>query len=206
MKENNCALILAGGKGERFGKKKQFIDFMGLPLWKHVDNKISNIIPTENIIKVGIDIDGGETRSLSIINGLKALKTKRRQFERIIILESARPLVTEEQIIQLLDNESPSVTFVMPLVNTVIKRDGTYLNRNELYDLLTPQAFDFELLYQAYRKTNDVTYTDETKLMYDVYNIKPTFLVGGQNLVKLTYLKDLPILEQLFYLQKEGKI
>ena len=28
--------------------------------------------------------------------------------------------------------------------------------------------------------------------------------LAEQNLIKLTYLKDLPILEQLFYMQKEG--
>jgi 2-C-methyl-D-erythritol 4-phosphate cytidylyltransferase len=206
MMSNNCAIVLAGGKGERFGQQKQFIDFAGKPLYKHVYDKAIKLLPKENVIVVGVDIEGGATRSFSIINGLKHFKNKQIDYNKVIILEGARPLVTEEQIETLLKDESKSTTFVMPLVNTVIKRDGTYMNREDLYDLLTPQAFDFNLLYEAYNQNKPWNYTDETRLMFEVYNIKPKFIEGGQNLIKLTYIKDLPILEQLFKLQQEGKI
>jgi 2-C-methyl-D-erythritol 4-phosphate cytidylyltransferase len=94
----------------------------------------------------------------------------------------------------------------MPLINTVIKRDGAYVNREDYYDLLTPQAFNFKLLYEAYKNNNNHSYTDETRIIFERFNIKPTFIQGGENLVKLTYHKDLPILEKLFHMQKEGKI
>ena len=204
--KNNCAIILAGGKGERFGKQKQFIRFIDKPLYQHVYEKANNILPKDNIVVVGVDIEGGITRSFSIINGLKFFINKNQEFKKVIILEAARPLVTEEQIKTLLLDKNKSSTFVLPLVNTVIKRDGTYLNRDDLYDLLTPQAFDFKLLCEAYNGEKFWNYTDETRLIFEKYNIKPTFINGGQNLIKLTYLKDLPILEQLFYMQKEGKI
>ena len=200
----NIAIILAGGSGERFGSKKQFINFLGKPLWRHVYDKTCEVLPKENIVVVGVDIEGGATRSLSVINGLNYFETKNSDFNKVIILEAARPLVTVEQIKTLLNSKSESSTFVMPLVNTVIKRDGTYQNRDDFYDLLTPQCFDFKLLKNAHDKNTYWDLTDETRLIYEKYNIKPTFIIGGQNLVKLTYVKDLPILENLFKMQQKG--
>lgn len=52
-------------------------------------------------------------------------------------------MVTKEQIQQLLEDDHSSVSFVRPLVNAVIYRNGTYINREDLYELLTPQAVDY---------------------------------------------------------------
>lgn len=199
---NNIAIILAGGSGTRYGCKKQFIEFAGKPMWKHVYDKTSKILPKENIVVVGVDIEGGKSRSFSIINGLKYFYNKKISYDKVIILEAARPLVTIEQIKFLLENTQKSATYVMPLVNTVIKRNGTYCNREEYFDLLTPQCFDFKLLFDAYSYENEWNMTDETRLMYETYGIKPEFFEGGQNLIKLTYKKDLYIIENLFKLQE----
>ena len=142
------AVILAAGQGSRFHGKKQFFEFMGKPLWCHVYDKVKHVMHgDENIAVVGVEIEGGTTRSKSVLNGLRALK---RDTQRVIILEAARPLVTEEQIHLLLTSEAPSQSFVMPLVDTVIMRDGTYLDRDKMYDLLAPQAFDYHKLLEAY--------------------------------------------------------
>ena len=202
----NIAIILAGGSGERFGGKKQFIEFAGKTLWKHVYDKTAQILPKDNIVVVGVDIDGGKTRSYSIINGLKYFYNKHKEYKNVIILEAARPLVTIEQIQNLLDNTNKSSTYIMPLVNTVIKRDGTYCNREDYYDLLTPQCFDFQLLYSAYNVDKDWNMTDETRLMYETYGIRPEFFEGGQNLLKITYKKDLPLMEHLLKMQEAGVI
>ena len=37
-----AGIILAGGKGTRFGGQKQFLEINGKPLWKHVFDKLSN--------------------------------------------------------------------------------------------------------------------------------------------------------------------
>ena len=84
-----------------------------------------------------------------------------------------------------------------PLTSTVVKRDGSYLNRNELYKLSTPVAFDFDLFYEAYTSGKYFDYTDDTRIMYEQYGIKPFFLEGGENMLKVTYHSDLAILEML---------
>ena len=177
---NFSALILAAGSGKRFGDiKKQFMLFEGKELYKWVLDQTLCVLPRERIVVVGVDVPGGDTRSKSVINGLDALPL---DTERVIILEAARPLVTSEQIEQLLSDEHPSVSFVMPCVNTVVYRNGTFINRNELYDLLVPQAFDYCLLKKAYDTKKYLDSTDETRIMFEEYGIKPFFIETRQNL------------------------
>lgn len=187
------AIILAAGKGERFGSLKQYWELRGKPLWKHVFDKTAQAIGcTENIAKVGIDFPGGITRTESVKLGLSHLHSNT---DRVIIMEAARPLVTVDQIAQLLLDPEPSSTFVMPLVNTVITRNGRYLNRNELYELLTPQAFDFSKLIRAYATGKYKDMTDETRVMYEEYDISPHFIEAGDNLIKVTYPRDIATVE-----------
>ncbi len=40
LKENMGAVVLAGGKGQRFQGQKQFCELKGKPLWQHVYDKI----------------------------------------------------------------------------------------------------------------------------------------------------------------------
>ena len=111
--------------------------------------------------------------------------------------EAARPLVTGRQIREILSDKSPSSSFVMPLVNTVIKRDGTYLNRKELYELLTPQAFDYRLLREALESGRYQDMTDETRVMFEYHGISPHLIETTENLVKVTYPGDLVIVDKL---------
>lgn len=109
-----CAIVLAGGQGTRFGGKKQFLEIKGKPLWKHVHDKLCKFISDEDIVVVGVDTEGGITRSQSVINGLTYLKEKGKAYERVIILEAARPLITLEQIQKIIKDEHKSTTYALP--------------------------------------------------------------------------------------------
>lgn len=68
--------------------------------------------------------------------------------------------------------------------------------------MFSPQAFDFKLLYNAYSNCDlSEIRTDEIRLMNDVYGIKPTSLEGDDNLYKVTYPKDIAIIEEIYKLQ-----
>lgn len=189
-----CAVVLAGGRGSRFKKQKQFELINGLEMWKIVYQKAIELVGKENTVVVGVDIPGGKTRSESVRKGLNYFE---KEYDRVVILEAARPLVSFEQIQRLLDEDQKSVTFAMPLVNTVVGRDGTFFDRNNFYDLLTPQAFDFQLLKNAYNTGKYTDTTDETFVMYEEYGIKPYFIIEGENLIKVTYQRDMKVIEQL---------
>lgn len=191
---NVSGIVLAGGSGQRFHAKKQFEEIAGRPMWEYPHEKICGLLGRERVVAVGVDVQGGSTRTKSVINGMRALPE---DTERVIIVEAARPLVTKEQLLCLIDDEHPSVTFVRPLVNTVAFRDGRYLNRNELYDMLTPQAFDYRLLLEALESGRFQDMTDETRVMFEYHGIRPKFVETTGNLMKVTYPEDIEIVRYL---------
>lgn len=198
------AILLAAGKGTRYKDTKQDVLFHNKPLWKYSYETTVSVVGKEQIVVVGKDIPGGKTRTESVLNGLEALP---KDTDRVIIVEAARPMVTKEQIIELLTDEYPSVSFARPPVNAVVYRDGTYINREELYDLLAPQAFDYKMLLEAYNSGNFNDMTDETRVMFEYYGVKPKFIETGSNLFKVTYPDDLKVIESIYTsLIKEGKI
>jgi len=199
---NFSAILLAAGKGTRYKGKKQDALFHGVPLWKYTYNTICKVINKNRIVVVGKDIAGGNSRTGSVFNGLKAIPS---DTDRVIILEAARPMVTDTQLLQLLNDNHPSVSFVRPLVNTVIFRNGNYINRNDLFELLTPQAFDYKLLFKAYSSGLFTDMTDDTIIMSKFFNIKPFFIETGNNLYKVTYPGDLDIIESIYKQLNERK-
>lgn len=74
-----------------------------------------------------------------------------------------------------------------------------FLNREELYELLVPQAFDFQLLKTALDSGKFKNMTDETRVMFEYHGIKPHFIETTENLIKVTYQRDLPIIESLMH-------
>lgn len=196
------AILLAAGSGTRYKEKKQDVLFHGKPLWSYAYETTAKIVEKNRIVIVGKDIPGGETRTGSVLNGLLALPE---DTDRVVIVEAARPMVTEKQISELLTDTHPSTSFVRPLVNTVIWRNGTYMNRNELYDLLTPQAFDYSLLLEAYKSGEFQDVTDETRIMFEFHGIKPHFIETDSNLYKVTYPGDLNIIESIYQRLQEEK-
>ena len=143
---------------------------------------------------VGVDVPGGDTRTKSVISGLNAVS---KDTDRVIIIEAARPLVKAIDLWQLILDDAPSTTFVRPLVNTVAFRDGRYLNRNELYELLTPQAFDFRMLCEALQSGIYSNVTDETRVMFEHHGIQPHFIETTAPLFKVTYPEDIYVVENM---------
>jgi 2-C-methyl-D-erythritol 4-phosphate cytidylyltransferase len=189
------AIVLAAGSSIRYGEKKQDLEFHGKPLWRYSFETAVKVVGKDNVVVVGKDFPGGDTRTGSVIKGLNALSD---ETERVVILDAARPMVTEEQIKELLENPNPSVTFVRPLVNTPIFRDGTYVNRNEMYDMLVPQCFDYKLLVEAHKSGKFEDMTDETRVMFEFHGIKPTLIETDNNLYKVTYPGDLYVIESIY--------
>ena len=205
MKKKTYMIILAGGHGTRFGGpvRKQYLMFHGKELWRYMYDTACAVLPKENIVVVGIDIPGGATRSGSVKNGLDWIKSKG-DCTHVVICEAARALVSTKQLEEIVASTSPSCCFVRPVVDTVILTDKTYLTRSECRHLVSPQAFDFNLLYKAYENCDlSEMRTDETRLMDDVYGIKPDFLEGDENLYKVTYPKDIAIIEVIYQSMKE---
>jgi len=180
-------VVLAGGIGQRFGSKKQLLEIDGKPLWRIVTEKALRVC--NKVVVVGVDVPAGRTRQHSVYNGITH-DSLFYQCGRVVILEAARPFVTEEQIEIIGKERHTSCTYYMPSVETVIY-NGEYLNRKNCVLLQTPQAFNWEPLYLAHETFhNQPDSTDDTQLMFKKWGTEPHFLEGGPNLHKVTYKED----------------
>ena len=180
-------VILSAGKGSRFGSRKQELKLDGKMLWQVVLDKALELVHRDFIVIVGEDLPGGKTRTESVRIGLSHLPESTKQ---VVILEAARPLIKVKQIKDLMENAYSSVSFYNELVDTVISKNGDYLNRDMYCNLQTPQSFNYKLLKEAYDSEKFLDMTDETRVMFEFHNIRPQLLLGGQNLLKVTYKND----------------
>lgn len=183
---NFSVIILAAGDGLRFGSRKQFIEWNGKPLWKHVFDTSRKV--SHDVIVVGVGIAGGKRRRDSVFIGLNNVF-----YDRVVICEAARPLVTSDQIKKIASVNHPSVSYSIDPVDTIVYA-GLALPRSECFCLQVPQAFDRDMLINAYKDIPD-DFSSDTTVMWYKYNIMPHLIPGGLNLFKVTYPHDIEILD-----------
>ncbi len=148
-------------------------------------------------------IDGGETRRVSVLNALEQLAGTDQPPTRILIHDSARPLlpaVVINRLIAALEAGAIGVMPVLPvadtLVRTIDKIAGDTVDRSILRRVQTPQAFDFSTILKAHRDwSSDTEPTDDAQMLrssgYDVQLID-----GDPRLEKITYPGDHDRMEQ----------
>ena len=148
--------------------------------------------------KVDSFIIGGKTRQESVYNGL--IKANN---EIVLVHDSARPFINPVTIDQLVNEVSLSKasTLAIPVSNTIVKREGNRLiktlDRSNLLQVQTPQAFHKDILLDAHEKAIKVGYlaTDDTDLVRQFTDVVPTFIMGDYRSMKLTTKEDIEFLE-----------
>ena len=206
----NALVILAGGKGQRFGQKipKQFYMKNGKTiiniflsnlesyLFNHivisVNKKYINTIKTsahyEQNKKKYIFSIPGKNRQESSYNALK--KIKKYKIQNVLIHDGARPFCSNDLIkrilkkIQKYNNCIPYVEFSDRQINSIDKKDI------KVYNIQTPQAFDYNLILKAHTKYVKFNFSDDASLL-QAMNKKIFFIKGEKNNIKLTYPEDL---------------
>lgn len=222
------ALIVAGGKSTRFGGDvpKQFRRAAGHPLLSWTISRFQKatsieqivvVVPeeyliytTQNIIdpykfsKVVKIIAGGETRSESVFNGLKALPLST---NFVAIHDGARPLVTCVDIDRVVNEaiKERAAIIAVRATDTVKRVQSGYiittLQRDLLYLAQTPQVFQYDLIIEAHKYLAEnaaasATVTDDASLIeergFKVRVVEPT----SPNF-KVTTAADLHLAESL---------
>ncbi len=187
------AIIPAAGSGERYSKtdNKLLEELNGKPVIVQTLLKIANsgqinsiivaasaillnilpeLIEKYKIPKIGKIIKGGASRQESVFLALKAVENKP---DMVLIHDGARPLVSEEILnkgIETVLTKGSAVCAVK--VKDTIKRANSdnmeiieTLNRDELWQIQTPQIFQFKDLLQAHEKFAGCDFTDDSALM-----------------------------------------
>ena len=188
---NYTCVILAAGKGKRFGFEKQYFMWKNRMLWQYAYSMATEAC--NNVMIVGMDIDGGNTRQESVLRALKQVKTP-----RVVLLDVSTPLVSEAEIEALGKSNEPSISYGRRPEASLVIENGKYIRASSAMIIQTPQGFDTELLLKAHYKTNLRDVEEDTILMKTVHGIDPVFLQAPPELRSVVYPEDLQLLEGLY--------
>ncbi|WP_457644727.1 2-C-methyl-D-erythritol 4-phosphate cytidylyltransferase [Persephonella sp.] len=205
------AVLLAAGKGRRIGEKKQFIKLKGEPVFQYSLNTINKVdliseivlvLPEEDIDRVKIfsfknviKVPGGRERQESVYNALRSIEST----DIVVIHDSARPFATERMFIDGIKNVKSgwdgSITALKARDTVKRVRDKKVvqtLNREELYIVQTPQAFDYKKVLDAHEKAvrDKIFGTDDAFLM-EKYGYSITVNEGSVLNFKITTKEDM---------------
>jgi len=222
----NVAIVVAGGKGIRFGgnRPKQFLELNGLPIIIHTLRQFEQSRQIEQVVvvlaapeiahfnsliekftlpKISRVVAGGETRSQSVRNGLAAIETA----GIVAVHDAVRPLVRPEEIdlVVTVAAETGAAILAAPVRDTIKRIDGRQISdtlpRTALRRALTPQCFRFEILKRALAQLDDleaagVDLTDDS-LLVEQLGIAVAVVEGSARNIKITTPEDLVVAEAL---------
>ena len=151
-------------------------------------------------------VPGGATRQESVLNGVRAASKETKLFA---IHDGARPLVNGEIIERAVDGarEFSACVASMPVKDTIKAADAEGFSastpdRSTLWQIQTPQAFRFGLIYRAYEKvfapgTDRSRITDDAMVVELMTDTKVKFIEGSYSNIKVTTPEDMIIAEAL---------
>ena len=190
-----CAVIVAGGSSTRFGNDKLNMPLFDKTVLQNTVDVFRSIV--DQIVVVGAHVDGttfaegGQTRFLSVQNGLKMVH---KNCQLVAIHDGARPFASKNLVAKLFDEAQANGSAIpsLPVTDTVWDVSTQKVaERNNLKAVQTPQVFDFAKIVEAFSKAPHQNYTDESTLFYDVFG-ELNLVEGDRANVKITYPGDLP--------------
>ncbi|MCE4957912.1 2-C-methyl-D-erythritol 4-phosphate cytidylyltransferase [Macrococcoides caseolyticum] len=154
--------------------------------------------------KIGVITEGGSERQYSIYNVLKAIEP----CDYVFVHDAARPFVTRETLNKLYTSVQINKSVIAGVkVKDTIKRvqDNKVietLKREELWQIQTPQAFDYNLLLDAYNKADVDGFlgTDDASLVERISEVH--IVESDYDNIKITTPEDMFFAEAI--LKKRG--
>ncbi|WP_077613435.1 2-C-methyl-D-erythritol 4-phosphate cytidylyltransferase [Clostridium sp. Marseille-P2415] len=222
--ERTAAVILAAGKGTRMGSQvhKQYLELLGKPLLYYALNAFENssvdkiilvtgpgetgycqkeIVEKYGFTKVASVRQGGKERYHSVYEGLKAVE----DCDYVLIHDGARPCVTREIIDAASDGARKyrACAVGMPVKDTIKISDEKEFaaltpDRDRLWLIQTPQAFEYELVLWAYEKLMSLEQyqegvTDDAMVVETMTQEKVKLIRGDYANIKVTTPEDMEI-------------
>lgn len=196
-------MVVAGGRGSRFGAAKQFADLVGRPVlaWalasaRRACRGVVVVIPEAAAVPIRWEADsvvvGGSSRSASVRAGLAAVPASA---EIIAVHDAARPLVADaiwRDVLAAVAAGADAAIPVVPVTDTVkeVASDGSLLtlDRSRLVAVQTPQAFRAAILRQAHAAGTDAT--DDAALV-EALGGRVERVAGERRNLKITSPDDL---------------
>ena len=216
----NIGIILAAGKGERFGgeiekqfcylNNKMIIDY-SISAFQKAKNihqiiivtsekwieKLNNLYSDHTIVK------GGKPRQESALNALEICP---KNTTNVLIHDAARPFIKTSLIEQSIDylKEYQAVVVSRQATDTIMRVKNKKIikmeDRKDFFLNQTPQSFNYKLIYNAYKKeqknvTDDISLINLEKTNYKI-------IEGSSYNIKITNTEDLKLAESILKLIK----
>jgi len=216
------ALVVAAGRGERFGGNKAFELLEGRTVIERACSSVASVERVGALVVAVAPEDaertreilsrcekplkvvaGGKLRQESVENAFNALPEGA---ELVLVHDGSRPLATQELAMRVLEaaEEWGACVPALPVVETLKRasRDGTLVAetvpRSGLYSVQTPQGFRRKVLAQALAlaRAKGLHVTDEAS-MVEAGGLPVALVKGERTNIKLTYREDLAVAEAL---------
>lgn len=224
VKERSVSVILlAGGKGKRMGASmpKQYLPLLGQPIALYSFYTFSRMIEVKELVvvcdpsyrdifedaKENIQVAlkfalPGKERQDSVFSGLQAIDLNS---ELLCIHDSARPLVTSEDVKKVLQDGwlSGAAVLGVPVKATIKEANSeSYvvktLDRKTLWEMQTPQVIKPELLKRGFDLVNreGLEVTDDVSIVEHLKH--PVYITeGAYTNIKVTTPDDLLLAERI---------
>ena len=217
------AIIPAAGRGKRIGASvpKQFLEIQGKPLLHHTLTVFAScklidyvvlVMPRADVDEMGEDwlnkyeivrevVVGGEQRQDSVYNGFSSLEEGT---DIVVVHDGVRPFTTPQMItatVEAAQQHGAAITAI-PVSDTVKQAADGFVkqtvSRDGLWRVQTPQAFQYGLLQQAFKKAKKDSYygTDEGSLV-EYLGERVKIVPGSELNIKITRKEDLVLGESL---------
>jgi 2-C-methyl-D-erythritol 4-phosphate cytidylyltransferase len=203
-----AAIVVAGGRGERFGAPKQFLTAGDARL---VDRAVAAAgAACDEVIVVlpegqGWDgppvaaiVAGGDSRSASVRAGLAAVSEGA---EIVVVHDAARPLASPELfelVIDTVRSGADAAVPALPVADTLKRVEGdrvvATVDRAGVVAVQTPQAFRAAALRASHEAGDDAT--DDAALI-EASGGTVVVVAGDPRNLKVTNVADLAVVEAL---------
>jgi 2-C-methyl-D-erythritol 4-phosphate cytidylyltransferase len=209
-------IIPAAGQGTRMGSStpKQYLLLKGQPLLHHTLRAFEacGLVDSVTLVVPQYDLElahkkwdykivknivaGGKERQDSVYNGFKAIDM---DTDIVIVHDGVRPFVGPDLIARSIEaaRQFGAAITAIPVNDTIKQADNEdfvarTVDRNGLWRVQTPQAFQYAVLDEAFQKAvNDSFYgTDEGSLLEHAGK-KLKIILGSELNIKITRQEDL---------------
>lgn len=204
------AIVVAAGRGSRFGRPKQYEPLAGkrvldwsLAAARAACDGVVLVVPPDAADRAEAAdavVAGAETRSGSVRNGLAAVPD---DAEVIAVHDAARPLATVELFraaVKAVREGADGAVCAVPLTDTVKRTSAKgnvvaeTLDRRDLVAVQTPQAFAAAVLRRAH--ANGPEATDDAAVV-EAAGGRVVVVPGDPYNVKITNPEDVAVAEAL---------
>ena len=226
--EKIVAIVLSAGTGSRMKSDipKQYMNLNGKPviyysLMAFQDSDVESIVLVAGkddieycrkeivekygITKVKAIVAGGAERYDSVFEGLKAAGN----CDYVMIHDGARPVLDANIVRRAWQGvvEHRACVVGMPVKDTIkiVNEEGQAVStpdRKTLWQIQTPQVFEYELIYKAYnqvisemRTGKNINITDDAMIIEHASDVKVHMVEGSYTNIKITTPEDISVAE-----------